>query len=179
MVKRLRPGYILIALMMAVLVLAAGLMVAVPVWRTEIQREKEEELIFRGRQYVEAVRLFQKKNPGKFPASLEELVEKRFIRKPFKDPMTRDGRWNVVLNYGKQTRSEDKAGQVLVAPVEALEAIPNRSILGVVSPSTEQSFRLYEDQETYNRWLFYYGHDPKQQPKIIYYGRAEEEGKED
>ena len=57
-------GYVLIILIMAVLVICLGLIVAVPVWQTEVQREKEEELIFRGRQYVEAVRLFSRRTPA-------------------------------------------------------------------------------------------------------------------
>ena len=38
-----RKGYMLIILMMAVFVLSIGLLVTVPVWETQIQREKEEE----------------------------------------------------------------------------------------------------------------------------------------
>ena len=45
-------GYTLIILLFALTVLTLGLMVAFPVWQTQIQREKEEELIFRGNQYV-------------------------------------------------------------------------------------------------------------------------------
>ncbi|MCK7482386.1 MAG: hypothetical protein M0C28_38645 [Candidatus Moduliflexus flocculans] len=58
-------------LAMAVLVISLGLLIALPVWQTEVQREKEEELIFRGRQYAEAVRLYVQKNPGKLPGQPE------------------------------------------------------------------------------------------------------------
>jgi Tfp pilus assembly protein PilE len=34
-------GYMVIMLMMAVFVITLGLLVAVPVWQTELQREKE------------------------------------------------------------------------------------------------------------------------------------------
>jgi hypothetical protein len=30
--------------------------------------------------------------------------------------------------------------------------------------------KIYNDQETYDKWLFYYGQDPKKLPKIIRYG---------
>ena len=56
-------GYTLLILLFALTVLTLGLMVAVPVWETQIQREKEEELIFRGRQYIEAIRIFRLKKP--------------------------------------------------------------------------------------------------------------------
>jgi type II secretory pathway pseudopilin PulG len=180
MVKRGNRGYVLIILMMAVLVLAIGLTVAVPVLQTQLQREKEEELIFLGRQYVEAVRLFQTKNPGRFPSSLKELAEKRFIRKLYTDPMTPSGEWDLVLVPGGPAETEGEGARpVLVAPLSALGSVPNPAILGVVSSSTRESVRLYEEQDRYDKWLFYYGHDPKNPPKIVHFGREEEKPAEE
>src|SRR5439155_10618015 len=51
-------------------------------------REKEEELVFRGQQYVHAITLFSRKNANAFPPNLNVLVEQRFLRKKFKDPIT-------------------------------------------------------------------------------------------
>lgn len=169
-------GYVLIILMMVVLVLVIGLTVAVPVLQTELQREKEAELIFRGRQYMEAVRLFQMKTPGRFPSSLKELEEKKFIRKLYKDPMTDKGEWNVVLPFEQPEQADSEGAQeVLVAPESALSSIQRPVILGVVSSSTKKSIRLYYDQDSYDKWLFYYGQDPGKPPKIIYYGQEEKE----
>ena len=97
--NRRRKGYTLLILVFAVSIVSIGLIVAVPVWQTQIQREKEEELIFRGNQYVEAVRLYQLKKPGTFPSTLEELVEEKCLRRLFKDPMTTHGEWNIILPY--------------------------------------------------------------------------------
>jgi competence protein ComGC len=169
-------GYVLIILMMVVLVLVIGLTVAVPVLQTEMKREKEAELIFRGRQYVEAVRLFQMKTPGRFPSSLRELEEKKLIRRLYKDPMTDSGEWNVVLPLGEPGQAgSENAQEVLVAPESALPSIQNPVVLGVVSPSTQKSIKLYYDQDSYDKWLFYYGQDPEKPPKIVYYGREEKE----
>lgn len=169
-------GYVLIILMMVVLVLFIGLTVAIPVLQTELQREKEAELIFRGRQYVEAVRLFQMKTPGRFPSSLGELEEKKFVRRLYKDPMTEKGEWNVVLLLGQPGQSGSEGVQkVLVAPESALPSIQNPMILGVVSSSTQKSIKLYYDQDSYDKWLFTYGQDPEKPPKIVYYGREEKE----
>ena len=169
-------GYVLIILMMVVLVLAIGLTVAIPVYQTELQREKEAELIFRGRQYVEAVRLFQMKTPGTFPSSLKELEEKKLIRRLYKDPMTDSGEWNVVLPLGQPGQAgSEGAEMVLVAPESALPSIQSRAVLGVVSSSTQKSIKLYYDQDSYDKWLFYYGQDPGKPPKIVYYGREEKE----
>jgi len=174
--------------------LTVGLLVALPVWLTEVQRELEEELVFRGRQYVEAVRIYQTKNPGTFPRSLKELVEKRCIRRLYPDPMTKDGRWNLILDTGaaagsapsgrvrpapgqSRERSQERGGkapatsQILVVPEASLSAIGNPRIIGVVSASTRKSFRIFEENETYDTWLFYYGHDPNQKPEVIRFGQ--------
>jgi len=191
-------GYAMIMLMLVVTVLALGLLVAMPIWETQLRREKEEELIFRGNQYVEAVRRFQLKNPGRFPTSFDDLEEERFLRKRFRDPMTPTGEWNVVLFPaggmlgGGQMSSPRPGGgfaqargfgqgqgpqRVLVAPESALESIQNPMILGVVSSSTRRSIRIYHDQESYDKWLFFYGLDPKRPPEIVYWGKSEDEDK--
>jgi len=111
-----RNGYTLLIVMFAIFLLMLGLMIAVPVWQTQIQRELEEELIFRGEQYVEAVRIYQTKNPGQFPSSFEELLEERFIRRLYRDPMTEHGEWNVILLYqrggaaGQRTAGRQQRG---------------------------------------------------------------------
>jgi hypothetical protein len=64
------------------------------------------------------------------------------------------------------------AQSILVAPKSALSSIRNVQILGVVSSSTKKSFRIYNDQESYDKWLFFYGQDPKQPPEIVYYGQS-------
>jgi len=199
---RKTKGYTLILLMFVLFVMSLGLMVAVPVWQTQIQREKEEELIFRGKQYVEAVRLFQIKKPGAFPKDFEELIEEKCLRKPFKDPMTTSGEWNVILltqgpsarrsrparggrrnvrQRGQGAPGEERAGtstsiqKVLVAPYAALSSIDNPRIIGVVSTSIEKSFKIYNQQESYDKWLFYYGQDPEKMPEIVYYGQEEKD----
>jgi type II secretory pathway pseudopilin PulG len=164
------PGYVLIILTFAVFLLAIGLLVAVPVLQTEIQREKEEELIFRGRQYAEAVRIYAQKNPGRLPTSLKELLEKKCIRRLFRDPFGPDGQWNLILTLGQAPTGRQSAQEVLVAPERALPAIKNPRILGVVSSSTARSVKIYNDQESHDKWLFYYGQDPKKPPTITYYG---------
>jgi hypothetical protein len=63
--------------------------VAMPVWRHEMQREKEAELVFRGEQYARAINLYQRKmGPGNFPPNIDILVQQRFLRKKYKDPIT-------------------------------------------------------------------------------------------
>ena len=67
-------GYNLVVLLVIVTVMNIGLALALPLWSTQAKREKEKELIFRGLQYAEAVRVFQARH-GRLPTTLEELVE--------------------------------------------------------------------------------------------------------
>lgn len=212
MIRR-QNGYTLLILLFAVSIVSIGLIVAVPVWQTQIQREKEEELIFRGNQYVEAVRLYQQKKPGVFPSTLEELVEEKCLRRLYKDPMTSHGEWNVILPYQRGaparprqpsrsplSRSQrttqrqrgripqegsSRAGQtgggsapifqkIYIVPLSALTSVNNPQIIGVVSSSDKSSFKIYQDSESYDKWLFFYGMDPGNMPEIVYYGQEEE-----
>ena len=168
--NRLSRGYVLIILAILVLAMAIGLMVAVPVWHTQVQREKEEELIFRGRQYVEAVRLYQTKFPGRFPESLEALLKENCLRKLYKDPMTRNGEWNLILHREGGAQRGGTVQKILIAPAAALSSLTSPQILGVVSASQQKSIRIYYDQDSYDRWLFYYGQDPKAMPDIMVFG---------
>ena len=68
---------------------------------TEGRRAKEEELEWRGNQYVRAIRLYYRKN-GRFPQTIEDLTkhdigQPRFIRKAYTDPMNKkDGSWRFI-----------------------------------------------------------------------------------
>jgi len=164
-----RPsGYVFIMLLFLLSVLAVGLMVAYPVWRTQIQREKEDELIFRGKQYVEAIRLYQLKNPGRRPKSLKELYEGKFLRRLFPDPMVPTGSWNIILQAAQPRARQNSAPQeVIIAPAADLDSLNNPFIIGVVSSSSAKSFKLYNDKDSYDQWLFYFGQDPNKSPSII------------
>ncbi|MCL6481586.1 MAG: hypothetical protein K6U02_07660 [Firmicutes bacterium] len=95
-----QAGYALLSAVFLVAVLIIALSAAVPDLLTQGQREREEELIWRGQQYARAVKLYFRKN-GRFPQKLEDLTEPqnniRFIRKAYSDPMNReDGSWRLI-----------------------------------------------------------------------------------
>lgn len=106
-------GYNLLILMMLVLFVNLLLGAAMQKWSDRIQREKEEELIFRGLQYAEAIRVFQARF-GRPPVKLEELVEMepRSIRQLFPNPMADDGAWGLLLQSQRQGGAPGQAGQV-------------------------------------------------------------------
>ena len=91
-------GYNMVVLVMAVTVLNILVAAALPYWSTAVKRAKEEELIFRGLQYAEGIRVFQNRF-GRLPVRLEELmeVEPRCMRQLYPDPMTEDGKWGLLF----------------------------------------------------------------------------------
>jgi type II secretory pathway pseudopilin PulG len=92
-------GYALLFVMMAAAVVLVALTVALPSIYQEGQREREQELIFRGIQYARAIAGFHQKFQ-RYPTSIQELTKPtngwRFLRKEFADPMTPDGKWRFV-----------------------------------------------------------------------------------
>jgi hypothetical protein len=95
-----QSGYaLLLALFLMVLVLVT-LTAAGPNLITEARREKELEMIWRGKQYVRGIRLYYQKLHH-FPTQLDDLYKPktgiRFMRQPYKDPMnTTDGTWRII-----------------------------------------------------------------------------------
>ena len=85
------------ALLVSLAVMSVLMSAVLPAWRFQARREKEAELVFRGEQYARAIGLFARKNGGAFPPSLDVLVQGRYLRKKYKDPMTPDGEFQPLL----------------------------------------------------------------------------------
>lgn len=83
-------GYAMAALLIGLSIMAVLMGAALPVWSHFAKREREEELIWRGNQYARAVGLFQRKYANAFPPNVEVLIEQKFLRKKYKDPITND-----------------------------------------------------------------------------------------
>src|SRR5262245_43131929 len=74
------------------MIMIIGTTVAMKVWSTVIQRDREDELIFRGKQYAMALYLFRK-GKGTLPTDLKQLDDKGeggkyYLRRQYKDPIT-------------------------------------------------------------------------------------------
>jgi type II secretory pathway pseudopilin PulG len=155
---------------------AAVLMTAVmPVWKQLARREKEEELVFRGQQYVRAIALFQRRSgPGVLPPNVDVLVNGRYLRKKFKDPITNDD-FDLLspvqtTGQGAQgTAGRGAGGQqpattaargttgAVIAPQSGTQAAGRGAvggIMGVASKSKEESLRVYNGRTHYNEWQF-------------------------
>ena len=147
-------GYALLTAILAVAIFTVMLMKARTLWETEIVRDNEQELLFRAQQYVIAIELFRKKNPNLFPLSLEELYEKNFLRKRFKDPMTLEGKWNVVMRPSTAGAKQN----LWVVPEDMVpQYIAQANIIGVCSTSCEEGFKEYRKKKKYCEWAVYLG----------------------
>ena len=105
-------GYAMAVLLVAMSMMAIMLSVAMPVWRQTAQREKETELVFRGQQYARAIGLFQRKSgPGTLPPNIDVLVDQRFLRKKFKDPITNDDFQPLLAGQAVPGLQQQGAGQ--------------------------------------------------------------------
>lgn len=144
-------GYAMAALLVMLGVMAVFMTAALPAWRFQAKREKELELIFRGEQYARAIYLYQRRNgPGTYPPSLDALVQGRFIRRKFKDPMTKDGEFQtffVGTIPGQQ-------GGAQTPPQPAQTGVNQPGIAGVVSKSKDTSIITYMGRNRYNEWQF-------------------------
>src|SRR5918995_3296944 len=83
-------GYLMVALLVAMSIMAIMMSAALPAWHTLARREKEAELVFRGEQYARAIGLWQQKFANQPAPSIDVLVEQRLLRKKYKDPITND-----------------------------------------------------------------------------------------
>ena len=99
--KRSERGYALLVVIFLVTLLLISTTLVAPNILTEGRREKEKDMIWRGKQYTRGVKLYYRKM-GRFPTSLDDLTKPklgslRFMRQAYKDPMNKeDGSWRFI-----------------------------------------------------------------------------------
>jgi type II secretory pathway pseudopilin PulG len=100
-------GVILLGLLIVLALGGIALMSAVDVWTLQKQREREEQLMFVGNEYRQAILRYYfsapNGSPRTLPSSLKSLLEDdrfpnpvRHLRRLYPDPMTRDEEWGMV-----------------------------------------------------------------------------------
>ena len=168
----------MVALMAAVAIMMIMLAAAVPSWRYVMRNDAEEELIFRGGEIADAIARYQKRNGNALPPSLEVLVKGKFLRRPYKDPMTKHGRWRLLRPGdavlpgvpGPRGTPSQPGGATAVTTTTTTTrpsafSQPGQAIggfQGVASTSTEKSLRIFNGRTKYNEWLFVAG-----QPRVV------------
>ena len=162
--RRGERGYNLVVLIMIITVMTILLAAALPLWSQAIRRNKEEELIFRGLQYAEAIRVFHNRFQ-RWPTNLEELakVKPRSIRQLWKDPMTDDGKWQLIFE-GRElealaappTADKSPTGHAPLNPNSGIDQQGQSfgPIKGVYSRSTKKSIAIWGGKDHYDQWRF-------------------------
>lgn len=175
-------GYNLVALAVLVTILGVLTAAAMPIWSHTVKREKEAELIFRGLQYAEAIRVFQVRF-GRFPVRLEELIElkPRCLRQLWEDPVTGKADWQPIFaqvpaggggqggaggrqpvqGLPPQTIGGDAFDDDEDDEEEEAGGLPRRGetvtvgpIIGVRSRSKEKAIRSFLGSQTHSEWQF-------------------------
>ena len=118
---RRRPkdsGYALLLILLLAALVAISLYKEIPRIAFESQRQKEQLLMERGEQYKRAVQMFVSANK-RWPAKIEDLENmnnRRYLRRRYKDPMTGKDEWrmihiaNGILTDSKVTKPPGQQG---------------------------------------------------------------------
>lgn len=153
-----RRGFNLVLLAMIVTTLNVMVAAILPTWSAVIARDKEAELIFRGLQYAEGIRIFQQRF-GRLPVRLEELLEvrPRCIRQQWKNPMTEEGHWGLVVQTGPGGLPTPGGQQQAPGGTVGLDTKKGEvrgPIRGVYSPEGGESFRTFFGSSEIKDWKF-------------------------
>lgn len=182
-------GFSIVVLLASITVMLIMMGAAVPTWKYIMKNDREEELFFRGDQIARGIERYQRKNGNALPVSLEVMVKGRYLRKIYKDPMTKDGKWRFIhpgesmlpppgapgSSLGPGTTPQP--AQPTPTPQTGFPGLPTSpmggafggaggpvqgAILGVASTSKDKSLKLMNGRTRYDQWLFLAG-----QPRLL------------
>ncbi|MFO1467947.1 MAG: type II secretion system protein [Steroidobacteraceae bacterium] len=95
-------GFTYIGILIAVAIIGISLSSVGVVWSLQARRDREEQLLFAGNQYRQAIGRYVQAG-GLYPQSLDDLVEdkrvpvpRRFLRRLYPDPMTGASDWELI-----------------------------------------------------------------------------------
>ncbi|MEF7612408.1 type II secretion system protein [Aquincola sp. MAHUQ-54] len=107
----LQWGFTYIGLLLLLALLGSVLAAAGTLWHTELQRDREQELLFAGEEIRRAIQTYREETPAgepaRFPARIEDLLDdrrwptvRRHLRRAYIDPMTGSREWGTVAAPG-------------------------------------------------------------------------------
>lgn len=101
-----QQGLIYLGLLFIVAMIGATFAVGVSFYSISQQRQREEELLFIGHQFRQAIASYYEFSPGtvkRYPSSLSELLKdnrylsvRRHLRQIYRDPMTDSDLWGLI-----------------------------------------------------------------------------------
>jgi type II secretory pathway pseudopilin PulG len=146
--KRKQVGFTYIMIMVAAMIVGISAGMGVTLVSREVRADRENELLFRGSAYREAIRrYYQAGQINSYPRSLDALLMdprfpgRRYLRDLYPDPMGgKKGEWQLIRGI-------------------------DGGIIGVASRSKEQpvkkanfpeGYENFADAKTYGEWIFNY-----------------------
>jgi hypothetical protein len=151
--KRGERGYALLVVVFLVTCLLLTVMAVSPNILTEGRREKEKEMVWRGKQYTRGVKLYYRKL-GRFPTSLDDLTKPkmgsiRVMRQAYKDPMNeKDGAWRFIyVGSAGQLIGSLKPPQTLQLPQAGGMGAPANSLTGSAGAAPQPGINGIQGQQ--------------------------------
>jgi type II secretory pathway pseudopilin PulG len=95
-------GFTYVGLLIAVVIMGIALSAVGVVWRTQAQREREQQLLFIGRDFERALASYYKTG-RQFPQEIDDLLDDKraplpahHLRRLYNDPMTGAQDWSII-----------------------------------------------------------------------------------
>jgi type II secretory pathway pseudopilin PulG len=145
--KSAQSGFTYLFVLMLIVLIGMGLAAAGTLWRTDVQRAREVELLFIGDQYRQAIRSYyqQPNQVPRLPQSLDELLE--------------DRRGINIVRHLRRSYRDPFSGEAFAL----IRAPDGRGITGVHSQSAKHPFKIsgfsaengaFAEAVTYADWHF-------------------------
>jgi type II secretory pathway pseudopilin PulG len=142
--RALESGFTYIGVLVLIAMMGIALVVVSGLWQAAQKREKEQELLFIGNEFRQAIAAYNASRSA-FPQKLEDLLKdpgfpgvRRFLRKVYRDPMTGRAEWGLMRPDGN--------------------AIVGVFSLSDAEPLKQHGFRLadqsFEAKNKYSEWVF-------------------------
>ena len=142
-------GFTYIGLLIAVVILGLALSAVGTVWRTQAQREREQELLYIGREFRAAIASYYAAG-HQYPQEIDDLLDdkrgpepRHHLRRYYADPMTGAQDWTIVR----------------------VDALGTTGITGIASSAKGEPIKkagfsaeeaAFADAKSYSDWQFVY-----------------------
>jgi type II secretory pathway pseudopilin PulG len=154
-------GMTLFTVLFAVMVIGLMLGLAGQTWSQVMQREREEELLFRGDQYRRAIESYYAighGGQGNYPRSLDDLLKdprsletKRHLRKLYLDPFTNEK--FELIGAGGTVEGESVTAQ----SIGRIKGVRSTSPLAPFrQDGFPEEYAAFKGASHYNKWEFIY-----------------------
>lgn len=145
-----QAGFTYLALLAVLVVLGWWLAGTGQLWSTVAQRQREDELLFIGEQFRQAISHYYEQSPGgarQYPPTLDALLQdprvpfvRRYLRRIYADPFTGKAEWGLI-----RAPDEGIAGVYSLAPGKPLRR-----------DNFSQQYSAFRQADSYADWKFVY-----------------------